>query len=244
MPVSSLRVQRASVGSPIIEEHLGIIVVRDDLYPGGTKARAFDRLYERYGEIIYCCAVTSCTQISLATAARRLGKKATLFLAARAEPTLQTVRARELGADIHEVRPGYMSVVRSRGREYAATHESALLAPLGFDSEEVLETLAAAARFVPYKPDEVWCAAGSGVLTRALQRAWPQARHCAVQVGMECDVGAAQTYVSPYKFERPYRGDTEFPSERHFDAKAWDVCKRCRTQGAKVLFWNVLGELK
>lgn len=230
---------------PVLEEHCGVMVVRDDLYPGGTKARVFEDLYKTYEEIIYCCAATSCTQVSLATSAKALGKRATVFLAERADQTRQTKAALELGALVHQIRPGYMNVIHARAVEYAQDlNHPSLLASLGFDIPVVIDKLAEVAEAVPFEPDEVWCAAGSGVLTRALQKAWPGAVHCAVQVGKNSDVGHAVRFKHPLDFEKEYEGKTEFPSERHFDAKAWDLCKRYKGRyGDKVLFWNILGNI-
>lgn len=236
---------------PVLEEHCGVTVVRDDLYPGGTKARAFEHLFARWDEIVYCCAAISCTQISLAAAARRIGKfyphgkRATLFVPGRAEVTKQTEQAVELGGEVHAISPGYANVVRARAAEYVNGHERVLLAPLGFDMQEVIDILAGAARMISFTPDEVWCAAGSGVLTRSLQQAWPMAKHHAVLVGASHNIGTAVRHESPLKFEKAFKGELEFPSERHFDAKAWDVCKKCRTGDAnrRVLFWNVMGDV-
>ena len=39
--------------APMIEEHQGTIVVRDDLIPGGTKSRFLVPLFEGHQEIVY-----------------------------------------------------------------------------------------------------------------------------------------------------------------------------------------------
>jgi hypothetical protein len=38
---------------PITEQHEGILVVRDDLFPGGTKARFIPRLFDGANEVVY-----------------------------------------------------------------------------------------------------------------------------------------------------------------------------------------------
>lgn len=227
----------------MIEVHEGINVVRDDLYPGGTKGRLFGHLYTRHKEIVYACAATSNTQVSLALAAKAAGARATLFIAKRTQRTAPTQRAMVLGADVHEIGPGgYLSVVQARGRAWALDH-GAYFGELGFDTPANIEWLGAEARRVADdRWDEVWCAAGSGVLTRALQVAWPYARHHAVVVGRACNVGHATAWSYPLPLEKLSPDSAPFPSERHYDAKAWEVCKTRTTRDlGRVLFWNVYG---
>lgn len=90
------------------------------------------------------------------------------------------------------------------------------------------------------QPAEVWTVAGSGVLTRALQRAWPAARFVAVVVGKQgCDTGRARRIVHPLPFTRPARVLPPFPSAASYDAKAWEYV---RAQAEpEALFWNVAG---
>lgn len=54
-----------------------------------------------------------------------------------------------------------------------------------------------------FEPEEVWCAAGSGVLARGLAAAWPKARRHVVQIGRDLtprEVGGATIHVHPRKF--------------------------------------------
>jgi hypothetical protein len=44
---------QASSPAPIIKEHEGVLVVRDDLYPGGTKARFLGMLFSDVEEVVY-----------------------------------------------------------------------------------------------------------------------------------------------------------------------------------------------
>lgn len=224
----------------IVTQHEGVEVVREDLYPGGTKARLFGHLYEQHDAIVYACSAISCTQISLARAsAVRQGTKAVVFCGARATRTSQTQAALGYGAELHEVRPGYLSVAKARASEYAKT-TGAYVLPLGFDTMDMIDELARIAGTVNPAPDEVWCAAGSGMLTRSLQWAWPNARHHAVQVGGACDVGIATRHVHHSQFDKPSKFICPFPAEPHYEAKAWEVCSKEHGTG-RVLFWNMMG---
>ena len=102
-------------------------------------------------------------QTALATVAAQLGKRATIFVAQRAQLHPRTLMAKRLGAQIVQVSSGYLNVVQARAREYS--HQTgALLAPFGFDIPGAAQAIAAAARSIGIQPDEVWCAGGSGVL--------------------------------------------------------------------------------
>lgn len=217
-------------------------MVRDDLYPGGTKARFLVALFADAEEIVYASPAEGGAQTALAWAAKETGKRATIFVAKRTPPHPRALLAKAWGAKILQVTPGYLAVVQKRAADYAADR-GATLAPFGVDLPENLEVIAAAARSTGMTPDEVWCAAGSGVLARGLALAFPAARRRVVQVGRELsakDVAGAEVFVYDRPFGKTARAAPPFPSDPHYDAKAWEVCQREKGEGT-VLFWNVTG---
>ncbi|MBN9341758.1 MAG: hypothetical protein ABT02_10130 [Comamonadaceae bacterium SCN 68-20] len=225
--------------SPVIEEHAGVLVVRDDLLPGGTKMRALLPLMQAQvaAEFVYASPAQGYAQVALAHCARLLGRRATVFTAARKVPHPLTVAAADAGAAVVLVPCGYLSVVQARARAYAA-ERGAHLVPFGADAAASLGAIAEAAAATGLEPAEVWSVAGSGVLTRALQRAWPRARFVAVVVGREgCDTGRARRIVHPLPFERAAKVRPPFPSAPGYDAKAWEYIRAEAGPGA--LFWNV-----
>lgn len=150
--------------------------------------------------------------------------------------------AKRLGATIMQVSPGYLSTVQARAREYSR-QVGVRLAPFGIDVPEAIEAIAAAACSIGIEPDEVWCASGSGVLARGLAKAWPSARRHVVQVGRSLstdEVTGATIYVYPLPFGRDAKSEPPFPSDPHYDAKAWEVCA-ARKGTNRVVFWNVAG---
>ena len=217
-------------------------MVRDDLHPGGTKARVFAALYREHEEIVYASPAEGAAQTALAQAAADAAKRATILVAKRNIPHARSQEARRLGAKVLQVSPGHLSVVQARARAYA-TDRGAYLLPFGGDIPQALELIADAARLID-PPEEVWCASGSGVLMRALSLAWPNARRHAVQVGRTLaprDVAGAMIHVYP----KPYAfalvdPAAPFPADHHYEAKAWRLCRRHHTRGADVLFWNVV----
>lgn len=230
------------MNAPVIREHDGVLVVRDDLFPGGTKARFMPILFEGVGEAVYASPAEGGAQTALATVARAIGKRATIFVAARARLHARTLEAARLGARVVPVRPGYLSVVQARARSHAK-EAGARLIPFGVDMPEAIDLLAAAARSTEMEPDEVWCAAGSGVLARALAKAWPSVRRHVVQVGRDVnprDVAGARVHIYPKPFGAEATLKPPFPSDPHYDAKAWETMTARRGAG-RVVFWNVAG---
>jgi hypothetical protein len=227
---------------PLLAEHDGILVVRDDLYLGGTKARFIGAFFAGADEAVYASPVEGGAQTALATVARQLGKRATIFVAQRLRPHSRTLEAARLGAKIVTVQPGYLSVVQARAREYCERTGAALV-PFGVDADFAIDAIAQAAGSLAIEPDEVWCAAGSGILARGLARAWPAARRHVVQIGRALsptDVAGAAIHEYPLPFGREARNKPPFPSDPHYDAKAWELCAARKGPG-RVLFWNVAG---
>ena len=107
--------------APIVQTHSGIWVVRDDLHPGGTKARFIGKVFDGVQEAVYASPPEGGAQTALAHVARALGKKATIFVAQRAKPHARTLEAARLGAKIVPVSPGYLMVVQNPARDIAET---------------------------------------------------------------------------------------------------------------------------
>ena len=219
-------------------EHEGVLVVRDDLFPGRTKARFLGMMFDGAEEVVYASPAEGGAQVALATVARRLRKQATIFVARRAKPHSRTIQAAKLGAKVVGVAPRYLSVVQARAREYCA-RTGARLMPFGADMPEAINAIVAAACAIGIN----WCAAGSGVLARGLAAAWSNARRHAVQVGRtltERDVAGAIIHVHPVPFGRKARSKPPFPSDPDYEAKAWEVMTARKGRG-QVVFWNVAG---
>lgn len=227
---------------PIVTEHSGIHVVRDDLFHGGTKARFLPVLFDDADEVVYASPCEGGAQTALAHTAAKLNKRATIFIAKRKQPHNRALEAKRVGAKVMQVKNGYLNVVQARAREYCK-RTGAKLAPFGVDMPEAITTIAAAANSTGLEPDEVWCASGSGVLARSLALAWPNARRHVVQVGRALspkDVAGATIHKAALPFSKAIKGQPPFPSCPHYDAKAWQICK-ARHGAGLVVFWNVTG---
>ena len=224
---------------PVVEEHSGFLIVRDDLLKGGTKMRAIMPLIESSlaSEFVYASPAQGYAQVALAYCARMAGRKATIFTAKRKEMHPLTSLAKQAGAKIVMIPNGYLVVVQARARDYAK-EVGAYLVPFGVEDKRCMQHIAAAAQSIGIQPSEVWTVAGSGVLTRSLQIAWPSASFNAVLVGKkDSAVGKARRIIHLDAFDKPARILPPFPSAKNYDAKAWEHINRHASLGA--LFWNV-----
>jgi hypothetical protein len=96
-------------------------------------------------------------------------------------------------------------------------------------------------------PEEVWSAISTGVLSRSLQIAWPDAKFNAVAVARNIqkgERGRATIWSHPKAFTQNVDKEyyPPFPSALNYDAKAWEFMVKNGTPGA--WFWNVGGDPK
>lgn len=223
-----------------VSNKTSILVVRDDVIPGGTKQRALEELLPILGKgtYVYASPAEGYGQLALAYACQQLGTdyNAVIFTALRKTAHPRTEQVKRAGATVYTIVPGYLNVVQKQAQVYAARNNASLL-PFGMDFPEMQTVLTREAQRLPFEPREVWTVAGSGLLTRSLQAAWPRASFKAVQVGRPANIGKAELFIAPEKFEQDAKFPPPFPSCSNYDAKAWQFIRRYAKDGA--LFWNV-----
>lgn len=234
---------------PIIEEHSGVLVVREDLVDGGSKIRFLPHIVGDAKEIVFGGPFCGGAPYALSVWGRRMGVSITLFYAKRAELHWRQKAAFRNGASIYQVPAGRIAVVQHRARTYAADH-GALFLPLGFDLAHATAPFEAVMRGVAEQVgpiDEVWCATGSGMLARCLARAFPDAKIKGVIVGLKSRNQAqdfptnVELLEAPYDFAERCNTEPPFPSCRNYEAKAWEKMQEAPA-GPRRLFWNVLGD--
>lgn len=226
---------------PLLEERGRLVVLRDDLILGGSKARVVPALMRESGasEWVFAGPSSGYAQVALGVGVQTSGCAATFFCPARGELSSLSRLAARLGVQVVEVPAGRLSVLEARARAYA--EETGALRPLlGLAVPGMLSALSAVARAVPYDPPEVWVAAGSGMLARALAAAWPRASINAVRVGAAPVLPpGAICWQAPEGFAAPARELPPWPSVVSYDAKVWQFASRYAGEGALV--WNVAG---
>lgn len=233
---------------PIIEEHGGVLVVREDLLDGGSKIRFLPHIVQGAKEIVYGSPFCGGAGYALSVYGRRKGVAITLFYAKRKDFHWRQKAAFKNGAQLFQVPAGRMSVVQHRARHYAQDR-SALFLPLGFDVPNATAPFEAvmsrvAAQVGPI--DEIWAATGSGMLARCLGRAFPQSRIRGVTVGLasrnqkQSFPPNVELIPCPYDFAEECPARPPFPACRNYEAKAWEQML-LRGRGRR-LFWSVLGD--
>jgi hypothetical protein len=232
---------------PIVIENIeGINVVREDLLPGGTKRRAAYNYVLRFPEIenwVYASPRQGYAQLALAYVCKDLGKKAIIYVPDSDEKTELTQQSEALGAEINQVPMGMLTVINKRARDRQGLGwDKTMCLPFGLDHPIIVQTIANFAKGLLIEPKEVWSVMSSGVLSRGLQMAWPNAKFNIVMTGHvmnEREIGNATSYRSPYKFDQACKVKElpPYPSEIYYDAKVWSFVKQYGTSGA--LIWNV-----
>lgn len=234
---------------PIIEQYGRMLVVRDDLVPGGSKMRFLPYLVQGASEVVFGGPFCGGAPFALSVWGKHTGTKITLFYAQRKRVNWHRRQflAEENGADIREVPYGYMTNVQSAAKRYAA-EAGALFLPLGFDVP------AAAGPFIEHikrvkkqvgSVDQVWASTGSGMLARCLGEAFSPTPVVGVRVGLGSR-SEKQTFTnnvtlmsSRYEFAKETKATAPFPSCGNYDRKAWEMAQE-HSEGL-TLFWNVLG---
>lgn len=227
----------------MLEKHAGIHVLRDDLLPGGTKSVLMPALEKHSAtEYVYASPVYGGFQIAIAA---HFSSKAHIFCARHKNRHANTLNVLALGAKVTEIRPGYLSTVQARAREYCIGRAGAHMVPFGADDEQYIDILARRAHKVlaklGFEPNEVWCAVGSGTLARGILRATDTAVVHGVAVGKEFGVVHPRLVMHRHKlpFHASAKATAPFPSMPNYDLKAWEMCQK-QHNSKSVLFWNVL----
>ena len=233
---------KTNLPKPIVKEHDGIQVVRDDLIEGGTKRRAFYTYIKSkdYDEFVYASPRQGYAQLSLAYACRDLGRKATVTVP-QGQRYWLTYKAEELGANIIEVPMGFLTNIQAKAKKYCLDNGAHLI-PFGGDHPIIIESMRQSALSIGINPKEVWTVMSSWVLSRGLQGAWPDAKVYGVKIGHNTtprEQGRAETFKSDYKFHQECKEDERppFPSSLTYDSKAWGFIREYASKGS--LFWNV-----
>jgi hypothetical protein len=237
------------INSPIIKDHYGIKVVRDDLLPGGTKSILLASIDNpAINEFVYASPVYGGFQIAISIYCKSVGKKATIFCAKRNVMHPNTLKCVEHGATIVEVPYGYLSVIEKKAREYCegkpATHKIVFGASTDENKLLIKNRVLDAITLLGQEPNEIWCAVGSGTLISGILLAVSEkVKVFGVQVGADFKDPSNNSNLTiikyPKSFDKESKLKIDFPSMPNYDLKAFETCLQQRG-GGLVLFWNVL----
>ena len=229
---------------PVITEHDGIRVVRDD-YLTGTKVRGGDCLISSLPEsidtIVYVQPRTGLAGVSILDVAKQHHKKVRLFMPSSKEISMHQACCIERGADVSFHRIAAMPNLNLIAKKWAEENVNAFFVPLGLKHELVTAGFVKVAYRIK-EPDEVFVATSTGVLTRSLQIAWPNAKFTSVCVSRnmkEGELGKAIPISEPLDFTTSEKKENlpPFPNIDTYDGKVWKYIPK--NSGRDILFWNV-----
>lgn len=225
----------------IKQEIDGFQVIRDDLYEGGTKRRAFSRLIDTIPdpELVYACDYYGHAAYAIALTAREAMKDVMLFYMSPKKETDIYKKTITVPGVRHEIVPGAATQIEASkfAIDYALRHGAKFL-PIGLDFPAFGKALEDVVRSAKIVAPEIWCMGGSGTLGRALHRAYPDIPVNIVSVGTANFNGGSNTiYKAPEKLDEEAEIRPPFPSSSHYDAKTWRFVLENAKQGACI--WNV-----
>ena len=227
--------------TPVVIEHDGVRVVRDDVIEG-TKARAADHLLAKVSaeRLVYVQPRTGLAGVSLLNAAQHHNRKVTLFMPSSKRISLHQACCIERGADPIFKRIAAMPNLNKIAKEWSEEN-GAYFIPLGLRHELATAAIVHTAFQVP-EPEEVYVAISTGVLTRALQIAWPNAKFTSVAVARNLkagEAGPAEVISEPLEFQQREKDENlpPFPTVETYDGKVWKYIPK--NSGRDILMWNV-----
>lgn len=231
-------------GGPVVQTYDGVRVVRDDLITG-SKVRGGDCLISKIppeqDTIVYVQPRFGLAGVSILDVAKRHGKRVVLFMPASKRISHHQACCIERGAEARFARIAAMPNLNLIAKAWAEERPNCFFVPLGLKHELVT------AGFVKtmskmIEPEEVWSVISTGVLTRSMQIAWPNAEFHAVAVARNLkagELGRADVISAPEQFTQAVKGEDipPFPSVPTYDAKAWRYIPK--NTNRDILMWNV-----
>ena len=226
-----------------IKQLEGFNVIDDGEFQYGTKAKMGDFYMSQVKKdsIVYCAPRTGFAPYSLTHLAKKYNKKLILFMPASKAASEHQLRVIEDGATPIFIKTPAMPTLNAWAKKFAKDI-NAEFAPFGLKHELVV---AGGVRifheaFKDKNINEMWTVFSTGVLSRTLQIALPNAAFNAVAVARNVqpgELGRARFYTHTKEFLKPADIDTPFDCIKTYDAKGWEYMKKYGKEGD--WFWNV-----
>ena len=225
----------------VIEDRDGFKIVRDDLFQGGTKRRAFSRLIDsiKESEFVYAVDYYGHAAYAIALTAQEAGKTVMLFYPSPKRETDIFLKVTSLPNVKYEILEDMSTQVEASKTaiKYAEEYGAKFL-PIGLDFPEFGVELEKVVKSANLQAPEIWCMGGSGTLGRALQRAYTDIPVNIVSVGTaNFNGGNNIVYKAPEKLDESAEIKPPYPSSPNYDAKTWRFVLEHAKKGACI--WNV-----
>jgi hypothetical protein len=228
-----------------LDNYKGITVLRDDLLIGGTKSRFLHLLLDKNKDgYVYASPVYGGFQIALSGVAKSIDKESIIFCAGRSKKHYNTIKASELGSTVVEIRPGYLSVVQKRAKDFVKDNPNYQYLEFGANYPDAItqiaKTMVDIINELGKEPSEIYCAVGSGTLVKGILAGTTSAKVTGVMVGKEFNYQHERLRLIKYPkgFDYISKYKVPFQSMPNYDLKALEVCMQLKRSN-DVLFWNV-----
>jgi hypothetical protein len=240
-----------------IDKVEGIYVLRDDLYPGGTKARFITNFMKNsdYDEFIYPGTSLGAAIVALGYAAKETKKQVTVFITERKEHNdiMQEAFGAGCGYLRFEYVPmGFYPKIKKAAERYSKdleTPNKRFLIQCGVEHDWAIQSISEFAKTIRESHgqyDYVVSACSSGTLQRGLQKGELGKQYLAVATGQKNISPGVADVVKHYdiqKFESipPKEFRPPFPTVLNYDGKCWKYCKELiqKYPDKRILLWNV-----
>ena len=230
---------------PIVEMiHDGVRCVRDDMIVG-SKIRGADLLMStiKADTVSYVQPRTGLAGLSILNVAKRHNKSVRLYMPSSKIISHHQACCIEQGAEVSFHRIAAMPNLNKIARDDSNLNGYFFI-PLGLKHKLVTAAMVKVASQLK-EPDEVYVATSTGVLSRSLQIAWPNAKFTAVAVARNMkagELGRATVISAPEAFTTSVKEEDmpPFPCIGTYDAKVWRYIPK--NTDRDILFWNVGAE--
>lgn len=166
-------------------KQITVNVIRDDLLVGGTKQRGLYELLEKseYNTFVYASPLNGYAMVALSYCASLLNKKVVIFVAGSVHSP-STKKAIKYDGTIIFVN-NTLEEAQRQATAYAENN-SAMLIPFGGDSPQfskiLYKNMKKATKHIA-EPFRIWIPIGSGTLSRAIMKLWPNSKIMPIRIG-------------------------------------------------------------
>jgi hypothetical protein len=231
----------------VIKDVEGFKVIDDGEFAYGTKAKMGDFFISQIKEdsMVYVAPRTGFAPYSLTYLAKKYNKKLYLVVPASEKASEHQLKAIEEGGIPIFVRIPAMPTANIWAKNFAQKIGAKYL-PFGLKHESVVAGGVRVFNDALKQHDikNMWTVFSTGVLSRTLQIAIPNAEFNAVAVArnvQEGELGRARFYSYDKPFLKEARHASPFKSILTYDAKGWEIMKKLGKEGD--WFWNVASEM-
>jgi hypothetical protein len=193
--------------------------------------------------VAYVQPRTGLAGVSILDVASKHGKEVRLYMPASKKISHHQAVCIERGAQVSFHRIAAMPNLNKIAKEDSRKNGYYFI-PLGLKHKLVTAGMVKVASQLK-EPDEVYVATSTGVLSRALQIAWPNAKFTSVAVARNMkagELGRAKVISEPRAFTAHESKENlpPFPNIDTYDGKVWKYIPK--NTGRDILFWNVGAE--